>query len=243
MRHRHWFGLVAQVALVPFVGGAGCTLETDAQRPPQEAAPGSPVAVAAGNGALDLDRARVPVLEADAGCEDGQVMQRSEAGWACATPPSASVVQLPAGVIVMWSGSPEDVPEGWLLCDGTDGTPDLRDRFIVGSGGGLASGDTGGVAQLDLSHTHTVAAHSHPMPHSHPFSGETGKALGGNMILGEGPLGSEDGFHHHQFQGATDGPQPATTGPASLATDVAGAENVDVRPPFYALAFIIKVAR
>lgn len=39
---------------------------------------------------------------------------------------------LPSGVIVMWSGS--SIPSGWALCDGTNGTPDLRDRFIVGAG-------------------------------------------------------------------------------------------------------------
>ncbi len=51
----------------------------------------------------------------------------------------------PSGVITMWSGSSTNVPSGWTLCDGSDGTPDLRDRFIVGAGGSYTSGDTGGV--------------------------------------------------------------------------------------------------
>ena len=42
-----------------------------------------------------------------------------------------SLVQLPKGVIVMWSGSMEEIPKGWSLCDGSKGTPDLRDRFVV----------------------------------------------------------------------------------------------------------------
>ena len=39
---------------------------------------------------------------------------------------------IPAGVVVMWSGSPDKIPEGWALCDGTQQTPDLRGRFVVG---------------------------------------------------------------------------------------------------------------
>jgi len=53
--------------------------------------------------------------------------------------PSGEAV--PAGVIVMWSGT--DVPDGWALCDGEDGTPDLRDRFVVGSGTAHETGDIG----------------------------------------------------------------------------------------------------
>ena len=41
-----------------------------------------------------------------------------------------------AGMIAMWSGKLEDIPNGWVLCDGNNETPDLRDKFIVGVGGG-----------------------------------------------------------------------------------------------------------
>ena len=51
---------------------------------------------------------------------------------------------VPTGCIMFWSGSMEDIPEGWALCDGNNGTPDLRDRFVVGAGGDYAVGDTGG---------------------------------------------------------------------------------------------------
>jgi hypothetical protein len=58
---------------------------------------------------------------------------------------------LPAGIIVMWSGALASVPSGWALCDGANGTPDLRDRFIKGWSQGVAPGGTGG------SPTHTPA--------------------------------------------------------------------------------------
>lgn len=49
----------------------------------------------------------------------------------------------PSGGIIMWSGAVNDIPVGWALCDGSNGTPDLRDRFIVGAGGAYSVGDTG----------------------------------------------------------------------------------------------------
>jgi len=56
--------------------------------------------------------------------------------------PIASGETVPTGGIIMWSGA--DVPEGWALCDGTDGTPDLRNRFVVGAGDTYTLAETGG---------------------------------------------------------------------------------------------------
>ena len=61
---------------------------------------------------------------------------------------------IPAGIIVMWSGLLSNIPSGWHLCDGTSGTPDLREKFIKGSAAGVNPGVTGG------SNTHTHDAHS-----------------------------------------------------------------------------------
>ena len=59
---------------------------------------------------------------------------------------------VPRGAIIMWSGSAANIPPGWALCDGTNGTPDLRDKFIIAAGGTYSPGATGGTT----SHTHTV---------------------------------------------------------------------------------------
>lgn len=82
-----------------------------------------------------------------------------------ATPASLNS-PIPAGIIAMWSGLISAVPTGWGLCDGTSGTPNLRDRFIVGAGTTYAVGATGGslVSGSAGSHTHTEASaggHSH----------------------------------------------------------------------------------
>jgi hypothetical protein len=57
---------------------------------------------------------------------------------------SAAVTPIPAGGIIMWSGSIGSIPVGYFLCNGQNGTPDLRDRFVVGSGNTYAVGNTGG---------------------------------------------------------------------------------------------------
>lgn len=65
------------------------------------------------------------------------------------------------GTIVLWSGAVVDIPSGWLLCDGTNGTPDLRDRFVIGAGTSYDPDDTGGATI----HTHsfTTDGHSHTL--------------------------------------------------------------------------------
>ncbi len=57
---------------------------------------------------------------------------------------------MPAGVIAAWSGAANAIPEGWALCNGSNGTPDLRSRFLVGAGSDYAVGDTGGAASEAL---------------------------------------------------------------------------------------------
>lgn len=56
--------------------------------------------------------------------------------------PAANPV--PSGSIIMWSGSIAAIPSGYVICDGNNGTPDLRDRFVVGAGNSYAVGNTGG---------------------------------------------------------------------------------------------------
>lgn len=59
---------------------------------------------------------------------------------------------IPSGTIILWHGARVDIPDGWLACDGSLGTPDLRGRFMRGAGGGYPVDDTGGSEE-----------HTHPM--------------------------------------------------------------------------------
>lgn len=65
------------------------------------------------------------------------------------------------GMIMLWNGSVATIPSGWHLCDGTVGTPDLRNKFIIAAGGTYSPGAAGGSS----SHTHTfiTAGHAHDL--------------------------------------------------------------------------------
>jgi len=129
---------------------------------------------------------------------------------------------VPAGVIVMWHGSIASIPSGWALCDGNNGTPNLKDRFIVG-----ASQDVGGVANTTVKGTPLVtggeAQHTLTIPempkHSHSYRFWPGWYFSGSTE--RGAKGNED---DNRQTGETGGGQPH--------------ENC---PPFYALAFIMKL--
>ncbi|SAK95834.1 hypothetical protein AWB76_07205 [Caballeronia temeraria] len=64
---------------------------------------------------------------------------------------------VPKGAIILWSGAVAQIPTGYALCDGTQGTPDLRGNFVIGAGGAYNPNDVGGSALTGYagSHTHT----------------------------------------------------------------------------------------
>ncbi len=81
---------------------------------------------------------------------------------------------VPTGLIIMWYGSIVSIPSGWHLCDGTGGTIDLRDKFVVGAGGTYSVGDTGGSNTFTASGTVMIAGHilttDEMGQHRHPFT-------------------------------------------------------------------------
>jgi len=74
----------------------------------------------------------------------------------------SSVLSLALGIITAWSGAIGNIPPGWHLCDGTAGTPDLRDRFIPAAGPTFSVGESGGAATHD--HAFTGDGHVHSIP-------------------------------------------------------------------------------
>lgn len=108
------------------------------------------------------------------------------------------------GMIVIWSGAIVDIPHGWALCDGTQGTPDLRERFVICAGQFIPPGSISG----DWAHTHpfTGDGHVHPL------------IAGANIAAG---ADYDDTTDSSNVSGTTDSTQHV--------------------PPFYALAFIMKL--
>jgi len=71
--------------------------------------------------------------------------------------------EIVAGIITQWSGTIVSIPSGWALCDGSQGTPDMRDKFVVGAGSTYNPTDSAGAVNHDHSftgddHLHTMAA-------------------------------------------------------------------------------------
>lgn len=154
------------------------------------------------------------------------------------------------GMIMMWSGSVLSIPAEWSLCDGTNGTPDLRGRFIVGAGGAYAPAATGGAATDNIT-TSSDGSHNH--------SGATG---GTSLTVDQMPAhthnvgyrgsnasssGSDTDFVTEQGSPNLDG-QVATSsaGSGNAHTHTIGADGthshtatVDTLPPYYALCFIM----
>jgi hypothetical protein len=147
-----------------------------------------------------------------------------------ATPPSATPI--PAGGIFLWSGSIGSIPAGYVLCNGSNGTPDLRDRFVVGAGSTYAVDGTGGSANaIVVSHTHTATSTVTDPGHLHTQTGSTLGPAAGSFAYGGGSGNS-----------ATQNTQTNTTG-ITVATTVATAGNSGTNanlPPYYALCYIMK---
>jgi hypothetical protein len=133
---------------------------------------------------------------------------------------------IPSGVIVMWSGSIATIPSGWLLCNGSSGTPDLRDRFVVGAGTTYAVAATGGSANATLvSHTHTATVtdpgHLHTAVVTFPG--------GPNQLAPSGQSFNAGGSTATAVTGIT----------VANSTEGSSATNANL-PPYYALAYIMK---
>lgn len=146
---------------------------------------------------------------------------------------------IPAGVILLWSGSIASIPAGWALCDGGNGTPNLRDRFVVGAGSTYAVAATGGSANaVVVSHTHTATSSVSDPGHNHS-NGVYNKLLtvSGAGTVGFTDTGSEpDVTQSGNILSNTTGITVSTT----VASSGVSGTNANL-PPYYALAYIMKL--
>jgi len=139
---------------------------------------------------------------------------------------------IPTGVISLWYGAIGSVPTGWYLCDGSNGTPDLRNKFVVGAGSTYAVNATGGSADsVVVSHTHTATSTVTDPGHLHTSLnyGSASAGSGANGVVGQGT-----GTTYASLTNTT-GVTVATT---NASTGVSGT-NANL-PPYYALAYIMK---
>ena len=129
------------------------------------------------------------------------------------------IVAVPSGCILIWSGAANAIPTGFVLCNGSNGTPDLRGKFVVGyhdGNGDYDVGDTGGAESVTLT-TAQIPSHKH-----------TTNIDGGHVIPGNGgssfPYGGAGTYSSTVFS----------------MNNTGGGGAHENRPPFYALCYIMK---
>ncbi len=173
----------------------------------------------------------------------------SGSGMICATLDGYTAQQMldsgtPAGCIGIWKSTIGSIPEGWALCDGQNGTPDLRDRFVVGAGGHYDLYATGGSNTVTTSGSVTIAGHAltaEEIPkHTH---GSITDYYPSNQYAftytaeGKPPVGvnasTQNITSYTNYTGGGDS--------HSHTASFSGTSNQDKRPPFYALAYIMKL--
>jgi hypothetical protein len=154
---------------------------------------------------------------------------------------SAAGGVIPTGVIVMWSGTIATIPSGWALCNGSGGTPDLRNRFIVGAhsddSGVAKTTITGSPTQTGGSKDATVVSHTHTATVTDPGHTHQYKQTGNNTSTASF---SRTGLST-VFSSADNLIATATTG-ISVGISTEGSSGTDANlVPYYALAYIMKL--
>ena len=131
---------------------------------------------------------------------------------------------IPVGGIIMWSGAVNQIPSGWALCNGGNGTPNLQNRFIIGAGNLYNPNNTGGAKEVTLS-AGNLPPHTHNYRDSY-FSENNGLNYG---YAGSNKTDNDNNPFDYYINRTTDGGNSLNSTPFSIL------------PPYYALAFIMRV--
>jgi microcystin-dependent protein len=157
---------------------------------------------------------------------------------------------------LIWKGAANQIPSGWVLCDGNNNTPDLRSRFVVGASasGGYSVGAQGGSDSVTLS-TSQLPSHTHgdgTLATGNPSTSLTGSINRISECFNA--YGNTSGIFTKipsQFSPITGSSSPSPVAGVSIdAThthDVTGntgsagsGSSHENRPPYYALCYIMK---
>lgn len=148
---------------------------------------------------------------------------------------------IPIGGIIMWSGNIAAIPTNWSLCNGLNGTPDLRDKFIIGasadSGGQANTTVTGSTTKLGGTKDANVVTHTHTLTdpgHFHATRGTRQVQAGADN---SGPFVTESDWANDSYQYKT------SANVTGITVDSTGSSGTNQNlPPYYALAFIMRVS-
>lgn len=155
---------------------------------------------------------------------------------------SGNLSPVPIGGIILWSGSVASIPSGWALCNGSNGTPDLRNRFVVGAGSTYSPGNTGGLDKVTLSLAE-MPSHFHQIGVMVARWGDNGNNRNfpdfNSTSYPDGDYGGDIARWRTRYQGGST--NYTSAGPSNGRTrgTTTAHEN---RPPYYALAYIMRIS-
>ena len=137
------------------------------------------------------------------------------------------------GMIILWYGNTGNIPGGWVLCDGNNSTPDLRDRFVVGAGNNFTAGNTGGNNSLTLTEANLPSHRHFVVSNSLGGQNRTGSNVSANNQVAKG-TGAGNLFESYNL---------ASTGSnasAGRSSEVGSGTAFDNKPLYHALCYIMK---
>lgn len=141
------------------------------------------------------------------------------------------------GIICMWSGAIVDIPDGWVLCDGNNGTPDLRNRFVLGAPDGIDPGDIGGTT----AHRHPVIGTTaeEDVEHHHDFVDDYTEPIEDDGDYDYATIGGDYKIYSEHVHEFSSGTQDAIARHAHLMNFQT--QLIAHYPPYYKILFIIKL--
>ena len=163
------------------------------------------------------------------------------------------------GMIILWYGATNNIPSGFVLCDGNNSTPDLRDRFVVGAGSAYSPNNTGGSSSITLAESQ-LPSHTHNLNHNHTYSSSTSSDgahthdmsnWGGNFGGSSGAVvfrndangtkaTNSAGAHSHDVTGNSGSNGNHGHDVTGTSGSTGSGSSIDIRPPYYALCYIMK---
>ena len=137
------------------------------------------------------------------------------------------------GMIILWYGDTTNIPTGFVLCDGNNNTPDLRDRFVIGAGNNFSAGNTGGNNSLTLTEAN-LPSHRHFVV-SNDLGGQnrTNSNVSANNQVRKG-TGASNLFEGYNL--ASTGSDAASGRSSAVGSGTA----IDNKPAYHALCYIMK---
>ena len=148
---------------------------------------------------------------------------------------------VPIGSIIIWSGTIATIPSNYKLCDGSNKTPDLRDKFVIGATQYMYNATSGNVwkAQTNITGTQTITG-AIVVSHSHGIS-DPGHTH--NMWHGNNQQYADGGITALKMADNNYGGTLIKTNTTGISINTEGSSGSNQNlPPYYALAFIMRIS-